>query len=105
MRHKLVQRIVEAYDVHAQRGSTDGSGVRGLDGRVGPGSGTARAPSRLVAPAPMIEVEVLGAGARARRAAAERGHGACARAAAAAAGVEDGHLAIEFVDSRADRRS
>jgi phosphate starvation-inducible PhoH-like protein len=40
VRHKLVQRIVEAYDEHAQRG-TAGRSTGGLDGRVGRGSGEA----------------------------------------------------------------
>jgi phosphate starvation-inducible PhoH-like protein len=39
VRHKLVQRIVEAYDEHAHRGTSDGPPARGLDGWVGQGAG------------------------------------------------------------------
>jgi phosphate starvation-inducible PhoH-like protein len=43
VRHKLVQRIVEAYDEHAHRGSAEGPGARVPDGRIGQG---AREPRR-----------------------------------------------------------
>ncbi len=42
VRHKLVQRIVEAYDEHAQRGSEDRSAPRAPDGWVGRGSSEPR---------------------------------------------------------------
>ena len=92
VRHKLVQRIVEAYDEHAQRD----------------------APRRCAEPAeraPRLSLSADDRGrgvrrrARARRAAAGRGASACACSRRGAPGVEDGHLAIEFVDADAHRRA
>ena len=57
VRHKLVQRIVEAYDEHAQRGTRRRGRRRAIP--TAESAETRRAPSRLVVP--MIEVEVLGA--------------------------------------------
>ena len=68
VRHKLVQRIVAAYDAHAEK----------------------QAPE-LRRRGATIEVEVIGADPAAVRPAAE--------AALAAAGVEEGHLAVAFVDA------
>jgi phosphate starvation-inducible PhoH-like protein len=39
VRHKLVQRIVEAYDEHTRRETSDGAGARRVEGRVGRDSG------------------------------------------------------------------
>ena len=75
VRHKLVQRIVEAYDEHAER----------LAPELGP-----RRPRRRR----LLEVEVIGAPpARAGR---SRRRAAVALA-LASAGVEEGHVAVEFV--------
>ncbi len=87
VRHKLVQRIVEAYDVHSQREAPE----RSQQERA-----ICRSPL-----SPMIEVEVFGAPGGAtgqicpRSAEVRR---LCILA-AASAGVHDGHLAIEFVDA------
>ena len=104
VRHKLVQRIVEAYDEHGRRTTTARARLRAPRD---PGRPWARLTIRgrswfsvwpSVEPEPlasMLEVEVFGA--LPRRAAPQwRVQRLCALA-LASAGVEDGHLAVEFV--------
>ena len=87
VRHKLVQRIVEAYDVHSQR-----RGARRLAAAA-----RARAagdPQRLSA---MLDVEVFGERPRARRAVARARSRRSASWPPRSRGVESGHVAVEFV--------
>ena len=79
VRHKLVQRIVEAYDQHDVR-----PGQRAAPGQAGspPANGVA-----------LLEIEVIGSAlpsARVEEAVAY---------AAASAGIEEGHVAVEFVSA------
>ena len=79
VRHKLVQRIVEAYDEHAER------------------AGTRAALRRAAAPtAPeLLEVEVIGSA----RCAAARVEPACALRGRRRPASTTGHVAVEFVDA------
>ena len=77
VRHKLVQRIVAAYDEHAQRSAQE---LRPAE----PPHGVS---------AQLLDVDVIG-DALAAPLVVE----ACMLA-AASAGIEDGHLAVEFVDA------
>ena len=85
VRHKLVQRIVAAYDEHAERQAPE---LRPAD--------TRRRRARDAA----LDVEVLG-----DRAARRGRSGACCALALAPAGIDDGHVAVEFVDAGRDRRA
>ena len=89
VRHKLVQRIVEAYDEHSQREAPE---LRAA----------ARPPPRLSSRRAMLEVEVFGAELAPGAPSPPEVRRLCALA-TTAAGVQDGHLAIEYVDARADR--
>ena len=86
VRHKLVQRIVEAYDVHAQR--------RGARARARPTAAPERRCSRSRSSAP----SACDVGARRDCRCPPEEVAGCARSRPAAAGVGDGHVAIEFVD-------
>ena len=86
VRHRLVQRIVEAYDEHAERqapGAAAGRAAGALERR---GRSRSRSSARRCA-ARRREIERLVA------------------LALASAGVDDGHVAVEFVERRADRRA
>ena len=74
VRHRLVQRIVEAYDEHAQRAAPE---------------------LRRRSAASVLEVEVVGDRGVAGAAEVER----LWRSRWRRAGVEDGHVAVEFVDA------
>ena len=78
VRHKLVQRIVAAYDEHAQRAA--------------PELRPAQQPRRTVEV--VLEVEVIGSSEL-----PEESLRRLVAIALASAGVEDGHLAVEFVDA------
>ena len=78
VRHKLVQRIVEAYDAHD---AEQPSGLRP--------AGDHRRRTRLT----LLEIDVIGSALPPGRVEEAVAY------AAASAGIEDGHVAIEFVDS------
>ena len=80
VRHKLVQRIVEAYDAHAS------------DQPIGAASGTT---NRIA----VLEIDVIGSALPVERVEEAVGY------AAASAGIDDGHVAVSFVDAGADRRA
>ena len=80
VRHKLVQRIVEAYDQH-DAGQASGA--------CAPAQPDHRRRTRLA----VLDVEVIGARCP-RRAWSE-----AVAYAAASAGIDDGHVAVEFVDA------
>ena len=84
VRHKLVQRIVDAYDEHAER-----AGARAA------ARATQRAP-------PCLRSRSSGSARRSARGEIER---ARARSRWRRRGVEDGHVAVEFVDAERDRAS
>ena len=78
VRHRLVQRIVEAYDEHAEPAAP-------------------RAAARRTSRAAVLEVEVLGRSVPALR--PRPRSSASSAIALASAEVEDGHVAVAFVDA------
>ena len=95
VRHKLVQRIVEAYDAHTQRDST---AVEPAPVPARPSSGP---PSAAPDP-PMLEVELLG-GERLGGALTEQDVLELCSACALRLGVHDGHVAVRSWTPRRSR--
>ena len=79
VRHRLVQRIVEAYDEHAERQA--------------PGAAPGRAPACLRSRS--LEIDVLGARPALR---CDGDRAAAWRSRSRRPGIDDGHVAVEFVE-------
>ena len=107
VRHKLVQRIVEAYDVHSQRSAGERQRSRPIARPRGArrrDPGRRRIRRRPFAPEQRCSrSRSSGRGLRRDAPAARGGAAPVRRWRPRSAGVRDGHLAIEFVDSRAHR--
>ena len=83
VRHRLVQRIVEAYDEHSERAAPE----------LRP-----RRPSPTADAVRVLEVEVIGDGGRRSAAAAPRSS-ACAASRSPRPASTEGHVAVEYVDA------